>query len=287
VSFDLVLARFDKGRDESPKHPGVLTDLLHAAQNAVSPDSIVSAGDDGFGVELEAGSGSVHPSNAVFQFDKLGKRDLRLIYDIATAGDMVVIVEGGKYPAILTDPRQRQNLPPDWAGDEELTPVAKSATHLGQLIRGALDAHEAYQSRVARIYDQPAREPLNPTPWRSIDPEERVVYVQVRPRERSITQLNRSHKYYRNEFRPRDVGLPKSSTVGGFGSIIQLPSGERFYGFTTSGDHEGWMNSLRAFAGAEGRLIGTIEGDGERFACEDGRIFALSECTYRPMTVDD
>jgi hypothetical protein len=47
------------------------------------------------------------------------------------------------------------------------------------------------------------------------------------------------------------------------------------------------MNVLKSFASAEGRSIGIIEGDGERFVCDDGRSFALSECACRPMTVDD
>src|SRR5262249_55499443 len=155
-----------------------------------------------FKVELEDGVGIVHASHAVFQLQELEKRTLRVLYEIAKAGDVFVRVEGGQHQAILTNSRQRQNLPPDWIGADDSTPLAKTPSQLGQLIRGAVDAHESYRRKVVSIYDEQSPQSIDPTPWSTLNPEERVIYLQARRRERCITQTNRSEKYFVGVFVP-------------------------------------------------------------------------------------
>jgi hypothetical protein len=287
MSFDLVLARYDEGGTNSPKAPGVLAELHRAAELALAPDAVSAVHDDGFEVELEMGSGSVNARHAVFQVAEFGKRDIRLIYDLARAGDMVLILEGGNPRVILTDPKQRPNLPRDWVGEQESTPVATSAAHLGRLMHKALAEPEAYRSRVAQSYDKHSSQPLNSAPWKSSNYRDRVVYVQARRRERPITQLNKYFKHYDSLYKAGGADLPRGGFLGGFGWIVQLPSAELFYGFATQGDHEGWMKTVRSFASAEARLVGWIEGEGERFVCDDGRSFPLTECACRPQTAED
>jgi hypothetical protein len=295
MGFEIVLARFDEKGGDSPKHPAVQADLLRAAQGVVAGKGTISLEAGGFVVQLDQCSGQVRANHASFECEAPGRREMRLIYEIARTGDMVVMLEGGKYRAILTDARQRGRLPADWIGDDEETPTATSPTHLATLMRGALEVQGSFRERVAQTY-QPAgpSATLNPSPWRAVDPRRRVYYLQARRRERPITLFNRWFKYYEAQVLPRATDLleagilvPAGGTMWGFEWTVSLPSGESFYGFASHGDHEGWLSTLRAFAEEEGRILAAFEGEGERFVCDDGRTYLRGEYSYRPQTADD
>ncbi|HMP08696.1 MAG TPA: hypothetical protein PJ982_20305 [Lacipirellulaceae bacterium] len=287
MSFDLGLQRFGEGGKCAPKHTEVLEDMLAATRAAIDSEGsdcwIGSEEPNAFNVEMPGAQGTVKPDHALFQVQELDETTLRVIHAIAKTGDMAVMVEGGHYKAVLTDSKQRENLPSDWISKNDAIPVATTPKRLGQLIRSAFDAAEAYRQKVISSYDD--TEPLDPSPWGVTDPSERLLYVQARRREKAITQLNHCFKHYRHEFLPGRVGLPAAGGSRGFGWSVRLPTGELFYGIMSSGDHAGWARVIKAFASSEDRLTATVEGD--RFVLDDGRSFPLNECEPRRLTDED
>jgi hypothetical protein len=77
----------------------------------------------------------------------------------------------------------------------------------------------------------------------------------------------------------RPLGAPPIRTIVSFTCKLAVEN--------AFGQHQLWMRSLNEFASAEGRLIGTIEGNGERFVCGDGRSFPLGDCTCKVLIHDD
>jgi hypothetical protein len=285
------MQRFDESGDGAPKHAGVVEDMLRAARAAIPADAAEYAVErcrsDGFEVALVAGTGTVYAEHAAFQLQDLREPDLRVVHAIASAGDMTIIIEGGPYKVILTDPKQLDRLPDGWAEASDPTPIAATVAQFVQLLRSVFDGHELYRQKVVGLYAEAG--PADPSPWTTGDPEHRIIYIESRNRERAITQQNRLFKFYDKTVVPERNGMYVEGSCGGFSWVVELPSGEQFYGFRTRGDHDGWMRVFKAFVAVEDRLIGTIEG-GEsgkgRFVCDDGRIFPLSECTCKVLTED-
>src|SRR4029079_15653507 len=102
---------------------------------------------------------------------------------------------------------------------------------------------------------------------------------QARRRERPISLFNRHNKFLDRQLAafPNDLDMPACGALWGLSWLVELPFGEVFYGFATEGDHEGGLNSLNAFARAEGRLVGFIEGEAGSFLSSDGRTVPVGE----------
>jgi SMI1 / KNR4 family (SUKH-1) len=295
----------DKGYFEAPHHPGTtwVDEFLAFDQHLATPTKRAAAGSVAF---MHHAFGEFVPDDCLIvgvvardnllllrvRGDHRGQVDLKVMDEL---GPPLASRECGKdkergvhsvassFAAFLEMLHDEDAYFRETLREDGRAPLAASATHLDEQVQGAVDEHEAYGHKVGPIDVDFAQEPIDPSPWRALNPENRVVYVQARRRERPRTQWNRWNKHYANEFEPRGIGLPTRGSIGGFSWTIQLPSGERFYAFSTHGDHECWMNAINAFASAEGRLIGTIEGNGERFVLDDGRTFPLSETSCEPL----
>src|SRR5262245_37395397 len=151
MSFEIMLARFGPSGEEVPKHPNVLRDLERIAREltgkAGEEDAFSLAADGGsFDIDLPGGTATVGPTFAQFPIQELDPLTLRVVFEIARAGDMAIMTEGGDNPAILTDPAQRPRLPEVWR-DGSATPVCTSPEHLGQLLQGWYQRQTGYAAR--------------------------------------------------------------------------------------------------------------------------------------------
>lgn len=139
MSAELYLQRFDPSGGDDPKRPGILADLASLARRVLAdegvPNVAVTTTPDGelVTIDLEGGTAELHKAHGMFPMSALDKIGLRLAFELASEGDMVLIAEGGKYRAILSDPRQREALPPDWIEDGcwETGSPCRSATQSG------------------------------------------------------------------------------------------------------------------------------------------------------------
>ena len=132
----------------------------------------------------------------------------------------------------------------------------------------------------------PEPEEVYPSPW-AVRRGERLVYVQRRATEGSMTTMRRFFRYDDQVFTPAHGGAYAGGSCGGFGWLVQLPSGETFIGLVTQTDHEGWMKRIRAFAAADARQVATVDPDGKRLALSDGRHVPLKRCACRRATPAD
>jgi|GEM_PF-5845719 len=140
MSFEIMLARFGPSGEEVPKHRMVLRELECIARDltgkAGEEDAVFPRADGAsFDIDLSGGTATVGPAVAQFPIQELDPLTLRVVFEIARAGDMAIITEGGDYSAVLTDPAQRPRLPEVWR-DGSATPVCTSPEHLERLLQG-------------------------------------------------------------------------------------------------------------------------------------------------------
>jgi hypothetical protein len=153
MSIELYLARFDPSGGDAPKHPNVLQELVRVArcvtEKAGEADAVSVAADGAsFDIELPGGTGTVHPTFAQIPIAELDALTLEAVFEIARAGDMVVITEGGTYPTILTSTAQRARLPRDWQ-DAKQAPVCDSVDQLKHLLQDWYAPHKQYAEQLS------------------------------------------------------------------------------------------------------------------------------------------
>src|SRR6516162_9586704 len=151
MSIELYLARFDPSGDV-PKHPNVLQELVRVVRSvtekAGEADAVSLAADGAsFDIELPGGTATVHPTFAQIPIAELDALTLEAVFEIARAGDMVVITEGGTYPTILTSIAQRGWLPTDL--QDQQTPVCDSAQQLKELLQDWYAPHKQYAEQLS------------------------------------------------------------------------------------------------------------------------------------------
>ena len=284
MSLDFGMQRFDEAGDASPKHPRVLADILAAAREAFPQ------GDDRYDirqrgklarVQLASGIGTIRADHAAFNLHDLDENgDLRVIHAIARAGDMVVITEDGC--PILTDPRQRARLPEDWVGAQDRVPVAKVWKGLARLLRKATGPATAYREKVVASYESQVEAGPPPTGGAGTT----AVYVQPREGEKEMQQLRRLFKFTDTYVAERG-GRQIAGTIGGLSWSLRTPTGELFIGCVVTGDVSDWMEFFKAYANAEHRCFGMIEGKRTKFVIDDGRTFGIGECELRRLNDED
>src|SRR5262249_23740749 len=110
----------------------------------------VSVAADGasFDIELPGGTATVHPTFAQIPIAELDALTLEAVFEIARAGDMGVVTEGGTYSTILTSIAQGARLPRDMQ-DAKPAPVCDSADQLKQLLQDWYALHKQYAEQLA------------------------------------------------------------------------------------------------------------------------------------------
>src|ERR1043166_3623036 len=132
MSVELVLGRFDP---ENETHDRVsipqLANLLRSVMRDYQCDEeavFVPETGGTIQIELPGGTAEVHADHALFPIQELDPVTTRVAFEVAKAANFVVITEGGKYSAILTDIAQRALLPKEWQ-NPDLSPVSQSVEH--------------------------------------------------------------------------------------------------------------------------------------------------------------
>ncbi len=181
MGIELILAKFDKESDET-EDPEVLQRLADAVRRTLrksrARDVDVNASAQEVLVDLPGGTADIHCDFARFPIAHLDPLTLRVIFEVAKTGDMVVLTEGGDYSAIVMFPSQRARLPEgeEWRS-EDATPLCRSPEELGRLLQGWYRVQAEYRERavadwtarsqsnrpVVRRSDRPA---ARPSPYR-------------------------------------------------------------------------------------------------------------------------
>lgn len=286
MSAELCLQRFDPSRDDGPKRPGILADLASLARRVLADegraedvDVETAADGESFTIEFDGGAAEVHATHGFFPQAALDKAGIRLAFELAREGDMAIVIEGGKYRAILTDPRQWDALPPDWIEDQAQAPVCRSAAELETLLGDWFGVHGRYADQLRRELSERAAPPAGAVPGTQPDERREYIYVQAKPRETAIRHLRAASKYYRLAYEAGAQGVPMSGAIGGTSWRLEAPTKDAFYALWVSGDKPAWWEMVRSYARSSNRAIGRIV-NGDRFVLDDGRSFPLSACTY-------
>lgn len=284
MSADLHLQRFDPSSDDGPRRPGIIADLASLARRVLADegqaDADVETAADGqtVTIDLDGGTAELHATHGSFPQTALDRTGIRLAFEVAREGDMAIVIEGGKYRAILTDPRQWDSLPPDWIEDRAQAPVCCSAAELETLLGDWFGVHGRYADQVRRELSERAAPLAGAVPGTQPDERRDHIYVQAKPRETAIKHLRAASKYYRTAYEAGAQGVPKSGAIGGTSWRLETPTGEAFYALWVSDDKVAWWEMVRSYARSTDRAVGRIV-NGDRFVLDDGRSFPLSACT--------
>jgi len=152
VSFDVFLQRFADGGSAQVDRRRV-REVLGAA-NYRGPDDFgfyVVAFPDGVEVEFSAGGLESGKSftGCAFHIRGFGDDLMTFVFDIARAGDMVIIPAMEGSPLLLISERQKNNVPADLQ-ERFQSIVVGSAGELGAVLRGGLKGWSAYRDHVLR-----------------------------------------------------------------------------------------------------------------------------------------
>jgi hypothetical protein len=157
VSFDVFLQRFVDGESAEVDRRRV-TEVLRAATHR-GPDDFglyIVAFSDGVEVEFSAsGLESDEPfTGCAFYIHGFGGDLTKFMFDVARAGDLVLIPAMEGNPLILVSEEQKRNVPGDLV--ENLKPVVvRSAGELGAILTSGFNGWSAYRNQVL---GQPAAE---------------------------------------------------------------------------------------------------------------------------------
>lgn len=284
MSAELYLQRFDPSSDDGPKGPGILAELTSLAGRVLADegrsDVDVETAADGetITIDLDGGAAELHATHGSFPMAALDKAGMRLAFELAREGDMVIVLEGGKYRAILTDPRQWDALPPDWIEDRARAPVCRSAAELEVLLGDWFGVHRRYADRMRQHLNERAGPPAGSVPGTQPHQRREYIYVQAKPLETAIKHLRSASKYYLTAYHAGEQGVPKSGAIGGTSWRLETPTGDAFYAIWVSGDKAAWQEMVRNYARSTHRAVGRIV-NGDEFVLDDGRSFPLSACT--------
>jgi hypothetical protein len=212
----------------------------------------------------------MHSAFGKFPVDDLDSLTIRLMFEIARTGDMVIITEGGRYPAILTDPAQLGRLPKEWHRGDRIR-VCSSPEQLVHLLSDWYALQAGFRERAISDWRQSVGEPTSIPGSRPESPAS-YVYLEARLDETATKQQKR---LYRHKVSGR---CPKSGIMMSQFWRLETPGGQAFYAYSYGGDKENWLGTIRDFAASEGRTVGRIE-NSDTFVQDDGRRFPLAACT--------
>lgn len=152
MSFDVFLQRFVEG-DSAAVDKGPVRDVLKTATRT-GPDEFgwyVLRFPDGVETDFSAsGLESQEPfDGCAFHIRGIGDHLIEFIFNVAQAGDMVVIPAMEDTPIVLVSDSQEAGMPPDLL--ECLRAIlVRSASELGAVLTGGFDGWRAYRDRVVR-----------------------------------------------------------------------------------------------------------------------------------------
>jgi len=152
MSFDVFLQRFAGGESARVDRQPLLAVLKSASYRG--PDDFgfyVVEFADGVDVEFSAkGLESEDPfTGCAFHIRGFGDGLMQFMFDIARAGDMVIIPAMEGNPLVLVAEGQRRNVPADLQESFQSIVVA-SAGELGAILSGGFKGWSAYRDRVFR-----------------------------------------------------------------------------------------------------------------------------------------
>ena len=153
MSFDVFLQRFVGGEPAEVRRESVRPVLMASSHSG--PDEygyFIVTFPDGVDVELSAKGldGSSSFTGCAFHLRGLSSNLAAFIFEIAKAGDMVVLPAMEEFVPILSAPEQRNELPPDLQASERGPIWCRSATELEVLLSGGYAAWQKYLSQVLK-----------------------------------------------------------------------------------------------------------------------------------------
>ena len=156
MSFDVFLQRFSAG-EPAEAHRQPVLEILRAANHRRPGDfgCYIVWFTDGTDVEFSATELETEaPFTAcAFHIRAFGDEMAKFIYDVAKAGDMVIIPAMDGAPVALLSAAQAEHLPEEIR--ESFHPVLiESATELAILLRGGVADWSSYRDQVVRREDE-------------------------------------------------------------------------------------------------------------------------------------
>ncbi|HZU39115.1 MAG TPA: hypothetical protein VFA18_24530 [Gemmataceae bacterium] len=239
-----------------------------------------------FSVILPSGTAEVYANYGAFPgFADLDPLTRRMMFELAKAGDMAIM---GDCLIILTNPAQPR---PSWASSQWLH-LCQSMEELDRVLDDCVGPYESWRdSALGDVPSRPQAERTyvnlagkirimdalggerNWTPGSRPEASASFVYLAAQPQETASSQQKKLYKYVATAPDPEGSGM----MIAEFWRL-DTPAGQRFYAYGYGGEEDRWLAKIRAFASAEGRAIGWIEGF-HTFVQNDGYSFPLSACT--------
>jgi hypothetical protein len=283
MSAELCLQRFDPPSDDGPKRPGIVAELAALARRVLAAEGRRNGVEvvDGKMVRIDWDGSTIelHATHGLFPITALDKVGIQLAFQIAKEGDMVIVIEGGKYRAILTDLRQWDALPAGWIKNRAHAPVCRSAAELEALLGDWFSIHGRYAEQMQRELEKRTDEvQAGPIPGTQPDKQREFIYIEARPSETALKHLRVVSKLYREAVKAGVHTFPQSGLMGTTSWRLELPTGVAFYALFAGGDKEAWLSALRACVSLAGRAVGRIV-NGDKFVLDDGQSFPLAACT--------
>lgn len=169
MSFDVFLVRFRDGAS-APKHDGVLREMEAAVRDAIAAAgggaSVVGGGEGAaeFQIDLDGDRAYVSPDNAAFFLHGLSPLALRLMFAVATVGDMTILPTGSTEPlALLADEGQRSHLPADFEREWRLQ-VCRSVEELAAALSAPYVGYRRYADHILDSVASTEPRPNAPAP---------------------------------------------------------------------------------------------------------------------------
>jgi len=153
LSFDVFLQRFDDGESLEVDRRPVL-EVLTAAKYR-GPDQFgfyVVVFPDGVDVEFSAEGleSDERFTHCAFHIRGFGEGLMKFIFDVARAGDMVIIPAMQGNPLLLVSEEQKKKVPADVRENFQSIVVVSSPAELGAMLSGGFEGWSAYRDHVLR-----------------------------------------------------------------------------------------------------------------------------------------
>lgn len=153
MSFDVFLQRFAAGKPAEVSREPVLA-VLRTTKFSGPDDSgiYVVEFSDGQEVEFyaEGLQGSGDFKDCSFEIHGMSQHLVRFIFEIAKAGDMVILPAMEDFVPILSLPEQQKELPAELADNEPEPVLCGSAEELESLLSGGYAGWQKYREQVLR-----------------------------------------------------------------------------------------------------------------------------------------
>ena len=151
VSFDVFLQKFADGEPAEVNRDSVRAVLQ--TREFTGPDDFgfyVVKFPDGVDVELSAKglNGAAIFTGCAFHIRGMSPHLVSFIFEIAKAGDMVVLPAMEDFVPILSSPQQKQQLPADLSQQSPVAVVCESPAELGSLLSGGYAGWQEYRNQM-------------------------------------------------------------------------------------------------------------------------------------------